>query len=223
MPRVRGPMAARPEGDGPLLNARLFGDHDRGGYDVAVSPDALPWSWPATFGREAPLTLEIGFNRGKFLSELAQAWPDHDHVGIEVSRRFAWRLHHLLSAHGPENVRIVWADARAATPALFQPGSLQAVFINFPDPWWKKRHHKRRLVQGPFAAQLAELLAPGGRVWVKSDVADIAAEIDESLAAVPAFGDRTTFGVDDLPLTFREVRCVRTGLPIHRFHYTRQG
>ncbi|MEZ4470023.1 MAG: hypothetical protein R3F60_04290 [bacterium] len=157
MPRVRGPMAARPEGDGPLLNGLLFGDHDRGGYDVAVRPEVLPWSWPAVFGRTAPLTLEIGFNRGKFLSELARAWPDHDHVGIEVSRRFAWRLHHILLARGPANVRIVWADARAATPALFTPGSLQAVFINFPDPWWKKRHHKRRLVQGPFAAQLAEL------------------------------------------------------------------
>ena len=240
MPRLRGPLAAVPEGASawPSLNALLFGAHDRGGYDTPVLAEATPVDWPAVFGRTAPMALEIGFNRGYFLTELARRNPQRDHVGIEVARRFVWRYVQLMATRpggppaaegrtgpteAPPNVRVAWADARAAAPAMFAPASLEAIYILFPDPWWKKRHHKRRLVQGDFGPQLAALLAPGGRIWIKSDVPDIAGEIDEALAAQSDLGDRREFEVGDLPLTWRERKCIATGLPITRFSYGKLG
>lgn len=225
MSRLRGPKTVMPEGEAArrFLNVRLFGAADVGGHHVALQSDVGPFDWAAEFGRDAPRTLEIGFNRGRFIQHMAAAWPDHDHVGIEIQRRFAWLLANRIVEEGsaPENLRIIWADAKLVTQALFEPQSLDAIFINFPDPWWKKRHHKRRLVDESFAQDLARLLVPGGRVWVKSDVPDIAGEIDQALASVASLEGPHPFEEDTLPLTFREVKCVRQGLPITRFWYTR--
>jgi tRNA (guanine-N7-)-methyltransferase len=223
--RMRGPVQDKPEGPGAwvLLNAQLFGDNGIGGHNVAVRSEALPVDWSAIFGREAPRTLEIGFNRARFLQEITQAWPGHDHIGIELRRRYGWWLANTLGENpeAPQNLRILWADAKLVTPAIFKPGSLDAIFINFPDPWWKKRHVKRRLVDLDFADSMAKLLAPGGRIWVKSDVPHIAEEIDTALAAVPILQGPTEFGEADLPLTHREVKCVAAGMPIYRFWYSR--
>ncbi len=225
MPRLRGPVLIKPEGETgwPLINEHLFGDSGTGGNNVTVRPEVLPIDWAQIMGRDAPRTLEIGFNRGKFLMELAQRWPDHDHIGIEIRRRFCWRFANIWGPDpdAPRNVRVVWADAKRVVSDLFPPGSLQAVFVNFPDPWWKRRHEKRRLIQPDFALELQTQLAVGGEVWVKSDVADIAAEIDAALAAAPGFEGPTPFGEADLPLTYREVKCVAAGMPIYRFRYRR--
>jgi tRNA (guanine-N7-)-methyltransferase len=84
---------------------------------------------------------------------MAEKWPDHDHVGIEVRRRYVYRFAQLHGRPGStaRNVRVIWADAKRVTGPLFAQQKLDAIFINFPDPWWKKRHHKRRLVQTDFA------------------------------------------------------------------------
>lgn len=225
MPRLRGAPTQPPSGDAawPLLNEALFGSNWRGGHDCAIRSEVLPWDWSKAFGREAPRTLEIGFNRGMFLSALAARWPDHDHVGIEIRRKFCWRLAQVVAEHpeGPRNLRLLWADAQLVTAALFVPGSLAHVFVNFPDPWWKRKHAKRRLVNEDFAQVLHRQLQPGGWVWVKSDVPAIAEEIGESLAATPGFGPRVPFGLDDLPLTYRETSCLRAGLPIERYKVQR--
>ncbi|MCA9165973.1 MAG: hypothetical protein KDA62_23460, partial [Planctomycetales bacterium] len=143
-----------------------------------------------------------------------------------VSRRFAWRLHHLLSAHGPENVRIVWADARAATPALFQPGSLQAVFINFPDPWWKKRHHKRRLFVPEFVERIHALLAPGGALVAKTDVPAYADLIESTVLDHAGFSLAGTTADDSaleaLPRSHREKKCLELGIPYSAFRFVKE-
>lgn len=226
MPRLRGPVLRQPTGDDawPMLNEVLFGGNDVGGPNVAPRPAALPVAWPQVFGRTAPLTLEIGFNRGRFLQALAEAWPDLDHVGVEIRRRYVWRFANLVGPAGaPRNVRVVWADAKLVAPVIFGPGALSHIFINFPDPWWKRRHAKRRLVDTDLAGDLNALLAPGGRVWVKSDVPAIAGEIEQALAAVPGLSGPEPFGAEDLPASYRETRCVAQGLPITRFHFTRTG
>jgi hypothetical protein len=179
MPRLRGPAPAEPTGDAawPILNDRLFGAQVRGGHSMVPDPAAVPVDWDAVFG------------------ELAERWPDHDHVGVELRRRFCWRLaQQMAAADGPRNVRLVWADAKLVIPAAFAPGSLQAIFINFPDPWWKRRHSKRRLVDLDFATVLTDRLALGGHVWVKSDVPAIAEEIREALVAVDRLGEPAPFG-----------------------------
>ena len=209
----------------PLLNGALFGSNEIGGRTVAVQTHALPWDWSAVFGRTAPLHLEIGFARGHFLSALAAQNPESDYVGVEIRRLFCWRLTHLIGADhaAPRNVRIIWADAKLLCPVVFAPGNLTGIYITFPDPWWKKRHTKRRLVDTPFAREMASLLRVEGRVWVKSDVPAIADEIAQSFHNSGLFDAPTPFDGDLLPLTHREIKCVDQGLPVQRFYATRRG
>ena len=221
MPRLRGATIEKPEGPHawPLLNAQLFGDNSIGGHDVAVMPDALPVHWNDIFGRKAPLSLEIGFNRGRFLTELAERRPDESFLGVEVRRRYCYRLANVLGKRAPQNcnVRVIWADAKAVCTAVIAPGTLDNIYINFPDPWWKRRHAKRRLVDSRFAIELAQLLRVGGKVWVKSDVPAIANEIGQALASVSNLGVSEPFGAEELPHTHRELSCLRAGLPITRY------
>ncbi|MCA9538227.1 MAG: tRNA (guanine-N7)-methyltransferase [Myxococcales bacterium] len=227
MPRLRGPIATRPEGDAAwaLLNGDLFGDAAIGGYRPEVRPEVLPLDWAQIFGRVAPLNLEIGFNRGRFLRSVATARPDEDFIGVEVRRKFCWRLANLLGADpaAPRNLRLIWADARRVTESLLAPGSLHGIYINFPDPWWKRRHVSRRLVNLDFAKTLTGLLAPDGAIHVKSDVPAIADEIAEALAAMPELASPVPFSADDLPPSHRETVCMRQGLPIVRYRVARRG
>ena len=224
MPRLRGPVLELPSQDQrwPFLNEKIFGDVRRGGQHARPLDEALPWCWTTTFEREAPLMLEVGFNRGKFITELAERFPENNVVGIEIRKRYGVRLTRLVGQAGkPQNLRIIWGDAKVLLPIIFAAGSLNAMFITFPDPWWKKRHEKRRLVDTRFAAEMAEKLCSGGQVWVKSDVPMIANEIKEALRARPEFGEPILFQQDELPLTHRERSCINKGLPIYRFKMTR--
>ena len=225
MPRLRGPAIALPQGQDawPLLNEKIYGSPESGGPSAQPVSELIEgWRWEDAFEREAPLLLEVGFNRGKFLTSLAERFPDHNVVGIEIRRKFVWRLAQMTSAKGgPRNLRVIWGDAKAVMSALFQPSSLEGMFITFPDPWWKRRHAKRRLVDTRFAEELAELVKVGGFVWVKTDVEMIAKEIEAALVSRPEFGAPIRFEQDELPLTYRETTCVKYGLPIHRFRVER--
>jgi tRNA (guanine-N7-)-methyltransferase len=225
MPRVKGPLLRPLEGDAawPILNPLLFGGMERGGHHIVPRAEVLPLDWVAVFGRDAPRTLEIGSNRGRFLRALAEQVPERDHLGIEIRRRYAWRIAHEMGlAGGPRNCRVVWGDAKLVAPGLFGDGSVADIYINFPDPWWKAKHVKRRLVDDDFSTLLARLLVPGGSVWVKSDVPAIAEEIGQALAAQTALEGPIPFAEADLPLSYRERSCLAEGLPIERFRYTRR-
>ena len=225
MPRLRGTPAKlpAPEHCWPLLNKRLFGESTIGGQDHAILPDALPIDLGEIYGRTAPIALEIGFNRGRFLTDLARRHPEWNVLGIEIRRKFCWRLTHVLgtSDDAPRNLRIIWSDAKLVTEPVLGHGACTAIFVNFPDPWWKRRHAKRRLVSPDYAKELFSLLAPGGQIWVKSDVKAIADEIRDSLATVPQLTAPTPFGEDDLPLTHRERSCIAQGMEIHRYRVQR--
>ena len=176
------------------------------------------------FNRSGKLALEIGFNRGVFLEELAKREPTVNVLGIEIQRRFCWRLANLLaeSEESPTNIRLLWADAKLVTTALLKPNSVSDIYINFPDPWWKKRHHKRRLVDTSYAAELVQILAPGGEVWVKSDVKDIADEIYASLETQLALEPSGPYLASDKPFTHREGKCVAQDMDIHRFRFKKR-
>ncbi len=226
MPRLRGPTISRlpdAEAQWASLNERLFGAFDAGGPSVLPAPEALPIDWLEVFGRVAPLGLEIGFNRGRFLRDLARGRPDEDFVGVEIRRRYSWHLCHAMQREGEtaRNLRIIWGDAKLVAPAVFGRGALSNIYINFPDPWWKRRHVKRRLVDSDFAETMSALLAPGGRIWVKSDVEAIGEEISAALAGVQTLAGPEPFEAEALPFTTREVRCVHLEMPIWRFSYAR--
>lgn len=127
------------------------------------------------FGRTAPLHLEIGFGNGEALLEMAAQHPDCDFLGAEVHRPGVGRALLQIEACRAANIRVFCADGIRVLNAL-GPASLAAVYLYFPDPWPKKRHHKRRLLQPPFIALAASRLAAGGRLHFATDWRDYAVE-----------------------------------------------
>lgn len=139
----------------------------------------------ALFGRDAPIGLEIGFGSGHHLHQLAKIRPDWNFIGLEVYRPGVGRLLQALAADQLGNVRVALEDAQRFLHARIAPGALDAVYIQFPDPWPKKRHHKRRLVQPDFARMLAERLRPAGELQLATDWADYAGHILDVLEKTP--------------------------------------
>ncbi len=139
------------------------------------------------FGRKAPRSLEIGFGNGDNLLGLAKAHPERDFIGVEVHRAGVGHL--LLAAHeaGLTNLRVICHDAVEVLERYLAPNSLDEVLILFPDPWHKKRHHKRRLIQPAFVTQLAARLAPGGRLQLATDWQPYAAQMLEVVGADAQF------------------------------------
>ena len=141
---------------------------------------------PATvFGRRAPLVVEVGFGRGDALLDAAVKRPDRDYVGIEVHAPGIGYLLARLHDRGLENVRVLVGDAREALRHRFPDSSLEEIWIYFPDPWPKARHHKRRLVQPGFAEIAASRLRPGGRILAATDDEDYALHMLSVLQTTP--------------------------------------
>jgi len=121
-----------------------------------------PLDFRALFGRDAPVVVEVGFGMGETTARIAQENPGVDYLGIEVHAPGVGSLLRQVEALGLANVRVVSHDAVEVLRDMVPPSSLAGVHVFFPDPWPKKRHHKRRLVQPAFAALAASRLAPGG-------------------------------------------------------------
>ena len=139
----------------------------------------------SVFGRCAPLVLEIGFGMGDATAAIAQAMPDTDFLGVEVHTPGVGALLKHIGEKGLGNLRIVQHDAVEVLQHMIAPGSLAGVHVYFPDPWHKKRHHKRRLIQGEFAVLLASRLAPGGYLHCATDWQPYAQQMLEVLSAQP--------------------------------------
>ena len=121
------------------------------------------------FGRDAPVVLEIGFGMGDSLAQMAVAEPEKDFIGVEVHSPGVGRLMHLIDESGIENLRAYCDDAVEVLEQCIADNSLSRVQIYFPDPWHKKRHHKRRLVQPEFVQLLRRKLKPGGIIHLATD------------------------------------------------------
>jgi tRNA (guanine-N7-)-methyltransferase len=179
-------------------------------------PIALDALWPAAGG---DIEIEVGFGRGMFLLERAAAAPSARLLGIEIKRKWAYLVEQRVQKLGLAHVRVWGGDAREILPRLVPHGAVTRVFMHFPDPWWKKRHAKRQL-RGPEMLDLfAQLLKPGGQLFVQTDVEERAAVFLEDLRAhgawlVPADGYVTEnpFGAR----SNREKRAIEDGLPVYR-------
>ncbi len=155
----------------------------RYGIDTADAPLDLD----ACFGRRAPRTLEIGFGNGDHLATLATRHPERDYLGIEVHRPGVGRLLLSCNAQGSRNVRVICRDAVEVLEHVLPAASFDEVLLLFPDPWPKKRHHKRRIVQAPFIALVAKVLAPGGVFRLATDWEPYAEEMLARLNAARDF------------------------------------
>lgn len=174
-----------------------------------------PVDWDAEFQRTAPRTLEIGFGAGEVMATLATENPGEDFIGIEVYRNGVARLMGALAEHDATNVRLFKDDAVEVLAHAFADDSLDTVLLYFADPWPKKRHHKRRIVQTGFADEIARVLKPGGLWRLATDWAQYAEHMREVLDVHPAFenmGDRDGFVSDPpRPGTRFESRGLRKG------------
>ena len=147
---------------------------------------AVPLDLARVFGRVAPVTLEIGFGNGEHLARLAAAHPERDFLGIEVHRPGVGHLLMLADKNEVANLRASDHDAVEVLREQIPPGALDEVLVLFPDPWHKKRHHKRRLIQPPFVELLASRLRAGGVLRLATDWEEYALQMLEVLRAAPA-------------------------------------
>jgi tRNA (guanine-N7-)-methyltransferase len=181
---------------------------------------------PSTdFGRTAPLVLEIGFGMGQATAEIAAARPETDFLGVEVHTPGVGALLKRIAELELANLRIVQHDAVEVLEHMLAPGSLAGVHIFFPDPWHKKKHHKRRLIQPAFVAKLVTRLAPGGYLHCATDWQPYAEQMLEVLSAEPALVN-TAQGYAPKPayrpLTKFEQRGLRLGHGVWDLVFTRR-
>jgi len=148
-----------------------------------------PLDLDATFGRSAPRVLEIGFGMGDATAQVAAAQPGTDFVGIEVHAPGVGALLKRIGEQGLANLRLIQHDAVPVLEHMIPPHSLAGVHLWFPDPWHKKKHHKRRLVQPAFVALLASRLAPGGTLHCATDWQPYAEQMLELLSATPGLAN----------------------------------
>jgi tRNA (guanine-N7-)-methyltransferase len=144
-------------------------------FGVPFTP--APLDFDLAFGRKAPRILEIGFGMGETTAVIAQAMPEHDFLAVEVHAPGVGGLLKLIDERGLANVRIVQHDAAEVVAQMIPVASLAGIHVFFPDPWPKKRHHKRRLLQPPFVHELALRLAAGGFLHAATDWEDYATQI----------------------------------------------
>jgi tRNA (guanine-N7-)-methyltransferase len=150
-----------------------------------------PLDFAQVFGRQAPVVLEIGFGMGDATAAIAASRPDVDFLGIEVHEAGVGALLRQIGERQLTNLRIVRHDAVEVLEQMVPAASLAGVHVFFPDPWPKKRHHKRRLIQPGFVALLATRLAPGGTLHCATDWEDYALQMLQVLGDCPALENST--------------------------------
>ena len=181
-------------------------------YGIAYAPGELDFE--QAFGRKAPTILEIGFGMGETTAQIAQVHPENNYLGIEVHTPGVGSLLKLIVENELTNLRLVQHDAVEVLTHMIAPASLAGAHIFFPDPWPKKRHHKRRLIQPSFISLLASRLAPGAYLHSATDWQEYAEQILAVFTAEPALAN-TAPGFaprpDYRPLTKFESRGLKLG------------
>jgi tRNA (guanine-N7-)-methyltransferase len=181
-------------------------------FCVPYSKTALDFD--QTFGRHAPVILEIGFGMGDSSAKIASVMPDKNFLGVEVHTPGVGSLLKLIGEQGLENMRLIQHDAVEVLTHMIAPGSLAGVHIFFPDPWHKARHNKRRLIQAPLVSLLASRLAPGGYLHCATDWQEYAEQMLAVLGAEPALRNTAEAYAprpDYRPITKFENRGLRLG------------
>ncbi len=187
----------------------------------------LPWptNWSELFGAARPLIIEIGFGQGQFLLHLAREYPEANIIGLEISNRCLTKAENAIERQALDHVRVVHSTAETALHHLFEPATLTAVYINFPDPWFKNRHGHRRLMQRATVDALVSRLQTGGKLYLATDIIEYAEMSHDLLTATPALDNQlSTPWAAALPgrvVTKYEQRARREGRDCYYFAYQR--
>jgi tRNA (guanine-N7-)-methyltransferase len=174
----------------------------------------VPLEIDQIFGRRAPLEVDLGCGDGSFLAAIAQRTPDHDFIGIE---RLAGRVRSAArkAAH-LTNVRVLRVETAYAVRYLLPPGSVSVFHLLFPDPWPKRRHHRRRIFTTEFLGTVATSLAPGGSLHIATDQLDYFQQIDRLMGDSIIFQILPGHGANAWPTTTFEKRFIAAGQKIYR-------
>jgi tRNA (guanine-N7-)-methyltransferase len=212
----------------------------RQGRMTASQQQALETLWPvfgveyrseqldldALFGRQAPRYLEIGFGRGDSLADMAAQHAEHDYLGIEVHRPGVGHLLIRIDKEKLGNIRIINHDAVEVLEHMIPPASLDGLFLFFPDPWHKKKHHKRRIVQPAFVELIASRLKPGGILHMATDWQEYADHMLEIMAQTALFENTAADAVyaarGERPQTKYESRGEQLGHVVHDLVYRKR-
>lgn len=186
-------------------------------------PEA-PVTWAEVFGRIAPVEIEVGSGKGLFLTNSARANPDRDYLGIELAKKYAHKGAERIAKASLTNAKMLPDDARRFLHLFVPAASLAAVHIYFPDPWWKKRHRKRRVFCDDFVKDVARILMPGGDFHIATDVEEYFGVMMELMSEHSEFEELPRpepkppeHDLDYLTNFERKYRI--EGRPIHRAHY----
>lgn len=213
-----------------VLRQGRMTDAQRDARERLLSQFGLPYTGrplelDAVFGRRAPRILEIGFGMGETTAEIAANHPQIDYLGLEVHGPGVGSLLRQIEARELSNIRIIQHDAVEVATSMIPADSLSGIHVFFPDPWPKKRHHKRRIVQVPFMRLLASRLVRDGYLHLATDWQEYAEWMLEILAQVPDLRN-TSPGYaprpDYRPLTKFERRGLRLGHVVHDIVYRRR-
>jgi tRNA (guanine-N7-)-methyltransferase len=190
---------------------------------------AAPLDFDQAFGRHAPTVLEIGFGMGDATAQIAAARPQDDFIGIEVHTPGVGALLQRIQERGLTNLRLLQHDAVEVLRDMIAPGSLAGIHVYFPDPWHKKKHNKRRLIQAPFVQDLSSRLAPGGYLHCATDWQPYAEQMLEVLSAEPTLENTAKSTADGYaprpdwrPLTKFENRGIKLGHGVWDLVFTKR-
>lgn len=200
-------------------------DPEARGFDPLLPDGALPLplEWPAVFGGDNPVEIEIGAGKGTFLVEAAARRPNVNFLAVEYATEYAEHVRDRVRRHDLRNVRVVRAEAGRFFEDHVPPGSVARVHVYFPDPWPKKRHHKRRLLQPEFAALAARALRPGGEVRLVTDHQEYFHEAIAVLAGTPGLEPVPVIEEEMVDLTNYERKYAAAGRPIYRARFRKSG
>ncbi|MEH2237027.1 tRNA (guanosine(46)-N7)-methyltransferase TrmB [Nostoc sp.] len=199
-------------------------------FNKKYQTPASPLDWEKIYAKpNQPLHLDIGCAKGQFLMNMAKIEPDWNYLGLEIREPLVGEANKLRSELGLTNLHYLFCNVNNSLRSLLSslpPGSLQRVTIQFPDPWFKTRHAKRRVVQPELVAELANYLAVGGVVFLQSDMEFVAVEMRDRFAENPAFqrvGTEEWLAENPLPVpTEREIGTQKKGEPVYRALFVKQ-
>ncbi|MCP4901973.1 MAG: tRNA (guanosine(46)-N7)-methyltransferase TrmB [bacterium] len=192
--------------------------------EVDLNVASLPLDWDELFSRKAPVDIEIGSGKGAFLLDLAIRQPDHNYLAVERAPKYHNLTCQRAGRRGVTNVRLLQTTAEDLLNRLVRPETVERLFVLFPDPWPKKRHHKRRFFTPENVATLSSVLVPGGLLYVKSDHPEYSDVIEASLRTCADLEPiDTTEAFQDLPLTGFERKYIVEGRMIRAFALKKRG
>jgi tRNA (guanine-N7-)-methyltransferase len=180
------------------------------------------------YAREVTLpprvSLEIGSNKGAFLRGMAERHPEKFYLGIEIRKKYADLANRTFEEQGHQNVHVLAVDALLAAPILLDDGQLQELFVFYPDPWWKKKHRKRRVIRTENLDVLSPKFASGGILWCRTDVGPLARDMRAALNAHPDFEPlpMEDYPMQAWPQSERDRLTISKKMPVQLLYYRRK-